>query len=125
LIWTTATPIFAGAQLLERGDLSPAERQTTAMIRRNVELETRLIDDLLDLARVTQGKIELRTAAVDLHEIIEHAIETCSEEVEGAGIELRTPLEARFHHVRGDAARLEHHQQRPGVRNQIRRRLRA
>ena len=104
---TPLTPIFAGAQLLERGDLSPAHRETTAMIRRNVELETRLIDDLLDLARVTQGKIELRTDPVNLHEVLEHALETCASEVEAGGITLHKSLEARAHHVRGDAARLE------------------
>ncbi len=104
---TPLTPIFAGAQLLEREDLSVPARETTAMIRRNVELETRLIDDLLDLARAIQGKIELRAAAVDLESVVRHAVETCRPEIEARGIALRLNLEARSHHVRGDPARLE------------------
>jgi signal transduction histidine kinase/ActR/RegA family two-component response regulator len=104
---TPLTPIFAGAQMLEGEDLSAAARETTAMIRRNVELETRLIDDLLDLARAMQGKIELRTTEVDLDGVVRHAVETCRPGMEARRIALRTDLEARSHHVRGDPARLE------------------
>ncbi len=104
---TPLTPIYAGAQLLEREEISPRARQTTAMIRRNVELETRLIDDLLDLARVTQGKVELQTSDVDLHAVVGDAIETCRSGFQGGRLSLRTDLEARSAWVRGDAARLQ------------------
>ncbi|MGH9441098.1 MAG: ATP-binding protein [Thermoanaerobaculia bacterium] len=104
---TPLTPIFAGAELLEREPLSAAAREVTVMIRRNLELEARLIDDLLDLARVVQGKIELRSANVDLHAIVAHAVETCRPEVRAGKIDLRVDLDAATHHVWGDAARLE------------------
>src|SRR5690606_11301759 len=66
---TPLTPVLAGVQLLQQ-ELEEAEaieaagaeaqeedvRDTLSMIRRNVELEVRLIDDLLDLTRITRGK---------------------------------------------------------------------
>ena len=51
-------------------DLAPAIRNDVAMIRRNVELEARLIDDLLDLSRVTAGKLRLNLEAVDVNSAV-------------------------------------------------------
>ena len=56
----------------------PADiQESLQMIRRNVELEARLIDDLLDLTRITKGKAELDRRDVDLRTVIERAAEVC------------------------------------------------
>ena len=58
---TPLTPVVMGLSMLQdRPDLDPAIRETLEMVRRNVELEARLIDDLLDVSRIAQGKIELQ-----------------------------------------------------------------
>ena len=61
---TPLTPVLAAVQLLQREPaLSDDVRQTVHMIRRNVELEARLIDDLLDLTRISRGKLQVRARA--------------------------------------------------------------
>ena len=47
------------------------------MIRRNVNMEVRLIDDLLDLTRIRGGKLHLKREAVDAHELIHRVLEIC------------------------------------------------
>jgi CheY-like chemotaxis protein len=77
------------------------------VIRRNVELEARLIDDLLDLTRISRGKLELRREVVDVRQILAHAIEVCcSVELASDRIRLVLELGARDHRVWADAPRL-------------------
>jgi len=57
--------------------LAPAIRNDTATILKNVEVETRLIDDLLDLSRVSAGKLRLNLEAVDVNSAMRHVCETC------------------------------------------------
>ena len=51
---------MAVSMLQDRPDLDPQVRETLEMVRRNVEMEARLIDDLLDVTRIARGKIELQ-----------------------------------------------------------------
>jgi PAS domain S-box-containing protein len=105
---TPLTPALMGACLLERdNDLSEKSRYLVTMIRRNVELETRLIDDLLDLTRVTQGKIELRTKEIDLHIVLQEAVDICRADVDDRGQRIHLSLEAKHSHVMGDPVRLQ------------------
>src|SRR6267142_4024372 len=60
---------------------SPKLRQALEVIRRNVELEARLIDDLLDVTRIAKGKLQLSFEVVDVHEILRRAYEICREDV--------------------------------------------
>ena len=61
---TPLTPVVMGVSMLQdRPDLDPAVRETLEMVRRNVEMEARLIDDLLDVSRIARGKIELQQTA--------------------------------------------------------------
>ena len=61
---TPLTPVMASVHRLERrSDLGPGMAESLAMIRRNVELEARLIDDLLDLTRIARGKVDARPRA--------------------------------------------------------------
>jgi PAS domain S-box-containing protein len=76
---TPLTPVLATVSTLEAdAGLRRDVREGLAMIRRNVELEARLIDDLLDLTRISRGKLELHRQWVDLWEILNHAIHICT-----------------------------------------------
>ena len=80
---TPLTPVVMGLSMLqERPDLDPAMRESLEMFRRNVEMEARLIDDLLDVSRIARGKIELSRSAVELCTIIHRAVEVCKPDIE-------------------------------------------
>jgi PAS domain S-box-containing protein len=103
---TPLTPVLAIASRLEvDGRLLPEVREGLDMIRRNVELEARLIDDLLDLTRITRGKLELHCTPTDLRQVIAQALETCGER-EVAARHVVRDLAAEEHLVWGDPSRL-------------------
>jgi signal transduction histidine kinase len=88
-------------------DLPPRIREDVDLVRRNVELESKLIDDLLDLTRISRGKLELSPEAVDLHAVLGHAVETCCEEdARRKRLAVGTDLGAARRFVWGDSARL-------------------
>ncbi|HEY1661522.1 MAG TPA: ATP-binding protein [Verrucomicrobiae bacterium] len=87
--------------------LPPAIRADFEMIRRNVELEARLIDDLLDLTRITRGKLALELKLVDLHDVLREAALTVSGDAREKHIELVLDLRAEKTVVLADAVRLE------------------
>ena len=82
---TPLTPVLmvvSGLEARARAGRLPRELVgDLAMVRRNVELETRLIDDLLDLTRIREGKLEIKYGEADLREILEHAVETSASHV--------------------------------------------
>ena len=105
---TPLTPVLAVISSLE-GDARLPEplRREIAMVKRNVELEARLIDDLLDLTRVSSGKIQLDRKEINLHEVVEHAIQTsCAGELATGRRRVEVDLAAETHHLPGDAPRL-------------------
>ncbi|HVK07532.1 MAG TPA: PAS domain S-box protein, partial [Gemmataceae bacterium] len=79
-------PLRNGLQLLKMagGDAELAERSRGMMDRQLTQL-VRLVDDLLDVSRITRGKIELRPEQVDLRAVIESAIETVRPVIEQSG----------------------------------------
>jgi len=103
---TPLTPILA--VVTQRADdptVTDELRKDLSMIKRNVELEARLIDDLLDLTRIAQGKLEVRHHDVDLQPLIEHVVDICS-----TGDQPVPAITKEFHAertiVRGDSSRL-------------------
>ncbi|WP_020466576.1 CHASE3 domain-containing protein [Singulisphaera acidiphila] len=80
---------------------------TLEMIRENVVLEARLIDDLLDVMRIARGKLTLHTTVVDCHSLIRHALQICQSDVQDKELGVVVNLAARHHHVSADATRLE------------------
>ncbi len=90
-----------------KAGLPPGIRADFEMIRRNVELEARLIDDLLDLTRITRGKLALELQLVDVHEVLREAVATVSADAEKKRIEVIVDLRADKHVVRADAVRLQ------------------
>ena len=104
---TPLTPVLNTVQALEGNtELSTELRAAIEMIRRNVELEARLIDDLLDLTRVSKGKVQLRLEIVDAHALVATALEICGDEIRAKNLAVTTELLAEEHHLRADAARL-------------------
>ncbi|HET9209926.1 MAG TPA: ATP-binding protein, partial [Thermoanaerobaculia bacterium] len=103
---TPLTPVLAVLSRLEadRGLASHAEDLAT--IRRNVELEARLIDDLLDLTRIASGKLELHRREVDLRQVLEHALATIERELNQKGLRLEVAFAAGEHRLWADAPRL-------------------
>lgn len=80
---TPLTPVVMGVSMLEtRPDLEPAVREILEMIHRNVQLEARLIDDLLDVSRIARGRIKLARRPVDVWTAIHQAVEVCKPEIE-------------------------------------------
>lgn len=105
---TPLTPVLALVDLLE-GESSPNEtvRQSVSIIRRNIQLESRLIDDLLDLTRIARGKLALQRKPIDAHDAIAHAVEMCRTELEQAEVRLALDLRARSSHIHGDPVKFQ------------------
>lgn len=100
-------PIRNGLDLLRRANDKPAMIERVAgMMERQLAQLVRLIDDLLDIARITSGKVELKKTRVDLRRILATAIETTTPMIEAAGHELRfePPNEALL--IEADATRI-------------------
>ena len=105
---TPLTPVLAVTQVLENDDRVTADqRPLIEMIRRNIELEARLIDDLLDLTRISKGKISLSFETVDIHRLINSVAAILRSDVAGKQLELSVDLQARDHHIRADSARMQ------------------
>ena len=105
---TPLTPVLMTVASLEHDDGVPEiVREDMAMIRRNVELETKLIDDLLDLSRITTGKLRLRLQTVDLHEAVRQVCGICRPQIQEKGILLNCELGDAQALVSADPARLQ------------------
>ncbi|MGN6369600.1 MAG: PAS domain S-box protein [Phycisphaerae bacterium] len=105
---TPLTPVLTSAQMMEEdATLSAENRQLATMIRRNVELEARLIDDLLDLTRIARDKLALNIGTVDVHQAIDQALRICAPDIGDKDLRIVTDLAAQPHVMRGDAARLQ------------------
>lgn len=104
---TPLTPVLVAVELLEQsGELTPENLETLRVIQRNVELETQLIDDLLDVTRIARGKLEIAREEGDLHEALRHAVEICQPDFQQKRQNLELRLEAGRHWLRGDFVRL-------------------
>src|SRR5437867_4380284 len=105
---TPLTPVLAAALALESEPALPEElHESLQMIRRKVELEARLIDDLLDLTRINQGKVQLNFEIVDAHSLLQNALEICQAEIDRKNLARALNLGARKVHMRADPARLQ------------------
>jgi len=106
---TPLTPVLAAVSLIENQPTMAAQelRSQVQMIRRNVETEARLVDDLLDVTRIARGKIRLHFEVVDTHAVIRSVTEMLQPEITEKGQTLTLALRARSSHVWGDAGRLQ------------------
>ena len=105
---TPLTPALMSVFTVQADPATPPKvRKAMEMIRRNIELEARLIEDLLDLSRITHNKVDLQLADIDLHEVTQNAVDVCRGDIEAKELRLSVDLQAPYHTVHGDAARLQ------------------
>src|SRR5262249_35412325 len=81
-------------------------KRRIAMIRRNVELEARLIDDLLNVTRITSGKLHLQLQPVYLPEIVRHVVDICEGDLKAKDLQLFIDLRAKREWILADPSRL-------------------
>jgi PAS domain S-box-containing protein len=105
---TPLNPILlATTAMLERPAEPDEVRPNLEMIRQNVNLQARLIDDLLDVMRIVRGKMPLHWEVADCHDLIHQAVEICRSEFLGKELTLTLELGAARHWINADAARLQ------------------
>ena len=95
-----STAIAADAALPEQ------VRSDAATIARNVRQQTRLVDDLLDVTRIENGKLSLSPGPVDLNGLVAEVVADVRADADRKGVSLTAATPAAGHHVSGDAARL-------------------
>ncbi|MEP0833853.1 ATP-binding protein [Microcoleus sp. AS-A8] len=101
-------PILGWAKLLQNGKLDAAKtQQALKTIERNAQLQSELIEDLLDVSRILQGKLNLNVSSINLVSIIRAAMETVRLAAEAKSIKLEASLEPDVGLVWGDSTRLQ------------------
>jgi PAS domain S-box-containing protein len=104
---TPLNPVLLLASEAAEDPQLPAEvRAQFATIRNNVELEARLIDDLLDLTRITRGKLLLNKQSLNVHQVLHEAINIVRPDAEAKKITLGLEFCAEDHQIYGDSVRL-------------------
>jgi signal transduction histidine kinase len=99
-------PILNAVQIIQLSSDRAAREQARTMMERQLTHMVRLVDDLLDLSRITRGKIELRKERVELATVVQSAIETSRPLIEAAGHELTITLPPEPIHLEADLTRL-------------------
>lgn len=105
---TPLTPVLATVAMLESDEETPEHvRHELETVRRNIEVEARLIDDLLDLTGIVRGKLELHRQVVDVRTLVEHAMQSyCAGIAEKKNLRLSLEVTASETCVHADRSRL-------------------
>ncbi|MEJ1931938.1 ATP-binding protein, partial [Nostoc sp. NIES-2111] len=105
---TPLNAILGWSKLLQERQLNPARTsQALATIERNATLQVQLIEDLLDISRILQGKLVINITKVNLVIVILTALETMRLAAETKSIEISTRFAPNIGQVMGDSARLQ------------------
>jgi PAS domain S-box-containing protein len=105
---TPLTPVLATLSAWENAaDFPPSLRDDMQMVRRNIDLEARLIDDLLDLTGIVRGKFTLNLEPLDVHELMRTVVRMYRGELEAGRFTVTQRLAATNCIVRGDPGRLQ------------------
>lgn len=101
-------PILGWAKLLRTRKFDEAKtQQALEIIQRNAELQTKLIEDLLDVSRILRGKLSLNVSPVNLVTTIAAALETVTLAAQAKAIKLTTVFDANVGQILGDSNRLQ------------------
>ncbi|HXE52160.1 MAG TPA: HAMP domain-containing sensor histidine kinase [Tepidisphaeraceae bacterium] len=101
-------PVVLISEMLKREPwVPPSIREDLQIIRRNVDLEVRLLDDVVALARAANGGAQLKAERIDLHDPLLEAVQVCQPEAVEKNIDLALRLFALNSHVCGDPMRLD------------------
>src|SRR6202022_1478609 len=98
--------IWAGGTA-NQPDLSPTIRDGLRMICRNIEMEARLIDDLLDLTRIARGKLQMNLQPCRADALLNHALEIVRSQLFAKNLRLSVDLTASNHQIMADPTRIE------------------
>ena len=94
---TPLTPaLITATELRDDPSISESARQDLDLIRRNIELEARLIDDLLDITRIVNGKVSLKREVVDVHVLLESALGISDADAREKGLSIERRLCALY-----------------------------
>jgi PAS domain S-box-containing protein len=106
---TPLTPALAAASFMAEhvSELPPQFSNDVHLIRRNVQLEARLIDDLLDLTRISTGKIDLHLQRVDAHGVAREALIMARSDIHRKRLKVTTNWDAANQHIWADPVRIE------------------
>jgi CheY-like chemotaxis protein len=105
---TPLTPILVSSLALSKDREVPGRvRKELQNIARNVQLEARLIDDLLDISRINQGKLSLVLENVDIDALLESALGICAEDISAKRLVVHRELQATNSRLYGDPGRLQ------------------
>jgi signal transduction histidine kinase/ActR/RegA family two-component response regulator len=105
---TPMTPIVGWAQILRRiGSGDARVLKAAEVIERNAFVQTRIIDDLLDMSRIISGKMRLETGMFDLRDAVSGALEAVREAAHAKRIAITTDIEADVPPLRGDVQRIQ------------------
>jgi signal transduction histidine kinase len=101
-------PIMNAVGLISnRGGADPVLQQATQVVERQARQMARLLDDLLDVSRISRGKLQLRKEVLDLTEVVENAVQTSRPLIESRRHQLTISLSPEPVALEGDSTRLE------------------
>ncbi len=101
-------PILGWSKILQTRKLDPEKTtEALAVIERNARLQGQLIEDLLDISRILQGKLTLNISRVNVKSVVLAALETVRLAAEAKNIQIQMVFAPDFYHVLGDAGRLQ------------------
>jgi signal transduction histidine kinase len=98
--------LIAGLRLLERREGTDAVPQIRSAMNRSLSHMTRLVEDLLDISRIEQGKISLKSEAIVLQDVLTFAVETVQSAIDAAGHALHLDVPAEPIRLHADHARV-------------------
>jgi signal transduction histidine kinase len=99
--------LFSCSLLIEDPTVTEKIREHLQAVLKNAELEARLIDDLLDITRISRGKLHLNFTIADAHEVLRAVAETCASEISNKRLLVSLDLQAANHEVLADVDRLQ------------------
>ncbi len=102
------SPIITWAQMLHTDGLSPEQRRKAlTVIERNARMQAQLVEDLLDVSRIVEGKLRLEVRPVSLAEVVEHAVDTVRPAADAKSIAMHLVLDTTIAPIPGDPNRLQ------------------